>query len=111
MPWTAAELLAMQEADIYIESTFEEWEAYTREQLLLDQWLDKLALCECEKHSHKHPTKSRTKPSPNYYRSNQSARIAYQRRYRQERHEMIALKRKAVRMADRRQKHESTHSY
>ncbi|MDD3229545.1 MAG: hypothetical protein PHE09_10055 [Oscillospiraceae bacterium] len=112
MPWTAAELLAMQAADKSIEETFETCEAYSREQLLLDRWLDKIARIEqglCQ-YNHQYQQK-RAGSAANYYLSKKAARIAYQKRYRQENKEMIALKKKAVRRANRRHKYESVDNY
>lgn len=110
MSWTAAELLAMQEADKSIENTFEKYEAYTREQLLLDRWLDKIALLQQGLYQFNRQPKSISR-SKNYYLSQKAARIAYQRRYRQKNKEIIALKKKAFRRAKRRQKNESVESH
>ncbi len=112
MPWTAAELLAMQAADRSIEETFETCEAYSREQLLLDRWLDKIARIEqglCQ-YNHQYQQKRAGNPE-NHYLSQKAARISYQRQYRQENKEMIALKKKAVRRANRRHKYESVDNY
>lgn len=101
MPWTAAELLAMQEADKSIEETFETCEAYSREQLLLDRWLDRIALKQqsCLK-------KKQKSYGTSGHLSQEAARIAYQRRYRQKNKEVIALKKRAARRAKRRKNHE-----
>jgi hypothetical protein len=112
MSWTAVELLAIQEADRSIEETFETCEAYSREQMLLDRWLDKIARIEqglCQ-YNHQYQQK-RAGSAANYYLSKKAVRIAYQKRYRQENKEMIALKKKAVRRANRRHKYESVDNY
>lgn len=107
MPWTDAELLEMQQADQYIERTFEKYEAYSKEQLRLDCWLDRMALSHCTKSNYS----CSQQKHENYYEAHKAARIAYQKRYRRCNREIIALKRKATRRAQRRYKNESVESY
>jgi hypothetical protein len=80
--------------------------------MLLDRWLDKIARIEqglCQ-YNHQYQQK-RAGSAANYYLSKKAVRIAYQKRYRQENKEMIALKKKAVRRANRRHKYESVDNY
>lgn len=103
MPWTATELRAMKAADEVIEETFETCEAYSREQMLLDRWLDRIALKQqsCLK-------KKQRSYGTSDHLSQKAARIAYQRRYRQKNKEVIALKKRVARRTKRRKKHEES---